>query len=143
MEAFAHDRGEIRIGLGPAPQLAEARRQRLGRQLIGIRVRQRDVITVEVAEHHIGGVVQRTQNPLMHSAPHSYLQRVGQQAMPAVTQGHARIDDDAPIRQRNQTAEAPHTQGFRADDLKFHTVLPKFTQTAGKRSDVTNSTAER
>jgi hypothetical protein len=64
------------------------------------------MITVKMTEHDIRGVFQCLDDPLPHPFTCRNLARMGEQAMPQITQCHPGINDDPPGSCCNQTAQA-------------------------------------
>jgi hypothetical protein len=103
-------------------EAATAKRIRNGGkgQLIGVGVRQGYMITMEMAEDHVGGFCKFIDDPFPNRGADDHLERVGHKAMPDISQRHAGIDEHFAVIEGNQTTKPPDAKGFRAEYFDLH-----------------------
>jgi hypothetical protein len=103
-------------------EAATAKRIRNGGkgQLIGVGVRQGDMITMKMAEDHVGGFCEFIDDPFPDRGADDHLKRVGHKAMPDKSQRHAGIYDHPAVFEGDETAESPDSKGFRAEYFDLH-----------------------
>jgi len=92
-------------------------------ELIGIGVRQRDVIPVEVAHHHVGSILQRRQYSPAYLLPNRHLCRVGKQPVAPIAQRQSGINDDLAVLDLHHTGETAYSQRLHSKNLDMHVML--------------------
>ena len=112
----------MRFGFRPNPRLRIEALQFLHPQLKRIGIRQRNVITVKMADHDVCRLPPPFNDPRPYLCALLHLNRMGQQTVSSVSEGDPRIDEKPPVRRTDETAETSDTQGFGTNDFYLHSL---------------------